>query len=229
MQATRKRKPTKRESLSPDAGLSHPVSHPLRVRILEVANEIDVSPSDFIHGGFVPADIARGRDFQNLLSMVAYHFRGLAQVGAVEEVGTGQVRGATEHFYRGKAVAYFTDEQWAALPMEARVQISRVMYQGMVARIESAMLTGTFEKRSDRNLTWEPLELDEEGWSELHDAMTTCFGTVAQVKVNSRGRLKISGETAIPATFCMVGFESPPGAWAALHAEASDGQEAPDT
>jgi hypothetical protein len=222
MQATRKRKPTKRESLSPDAGLSHPVSHPLRVRILEVANETDISPSDFINAGYVPADIARGRDFQNQLSMVAYHFRGLMHVGAVEEVGTGQVRGATEHFYRGKAVAYFTDEQWAALPVERRVEISRVMYQGMVARIESAMLAGTFEKRADRMIAWEPLSLDEQGWTEFHDAMTVCFAAVAQIKVDARGRLDESDETAIPTTFCMLGFESPPGAWAAGQGKLSD-------
>jgi hypothetical protein len=210
MQATRKRKPTRREALAPDAGLSQPISHPLRVRILEVANEMDISPSDFITGGYVPADIEKGRDFQNILSMVAYHFRGLEQAGAVGLVDLGQVRGATEHFYRGKALAYFNDEQWAALPVESRVAISRVMYQGMVARIESAMHAGTFEKRSDRVIDWDPLVLDEQGWTEFHDIMAVCLAGVAQVKVDARNRLKESGEAAIPATFCMLGFESPP-------------------
>jgi hypothetical protein len=210
MQVAQKRKPTKREGLSPASALSQPISHPLRVRILEVANEMDISPSDFVSAGFVPPDIARGRDFQNQLSMVAYHFRGLLEVGAVKLVDTGQVRGATEHFYRGAAVAYFTDEQWAALPIERRVEISRVMYQGMVARIESAMLAGTFEKRDDRIIAWGPLELDEQGWTEFQAAMATCFATVAQVKVDARSRLSESEEQPIPATFGLVGFESPP-------------------
>ncbi len=212
MQATRKRKPSRKEGLSVDVALSQPISHPLRVRVLEVANERDISPSDFISQGFVPPDIAEGRDFQNILSMVAYHFRGLLAAGAIEIVDLGQVRGATEHFYRGKAVAYFTDEQWAALPVERRVEISRVMYQGMVARIESAMLAGTFEKRSDRVLYWDPLFLDEQGWTEFHDIMAACIARVADVKVSSRNRLKESDEEPIPATFGMVGFESPQGA-----------------
>jgi hypothetical protein len=210
MQATRKRKQLRREGLAPDAGLSQPISHPLRVRILEVANEMDISPSDFITGGYVPSDIEKGRDFQNLLSLVSYHFRGLLQAGAVGIVDLGQVRGATEHFYRGKALAYFTDEQWVALAVESRVAISRVMYQGMVARVESAMHAGTFEKRADRMIAWMPLELDEEGWTELHDRMVACFADVEQIKVNARGRLRASDEASIPATFAILGFESPP-------------------
>jgi hypothetical protein len=202
MQATGKRKPVKRAAVKSEEGLSQPISHPLRVRILEVVNEQDISPSDFITGGFVPPDIARGRDYQNQLSMVAYHFRGLLAAGAVEITDLGQVRGATEHHYRGKAIAYFTDDQWAALPADARVAISRVMYQGMVARIESAMLTGTFDSRHDRTLVWDPLELDEQGWIEFHGAMELCFSTVTQIKVDARRRLKESGEPAIPATFC---------------------------
>lgn len=210
MQGTeRKRKPTRRETLAPDVALSQPISHPVRVRILEVVNERDMSPTDFVEAGLVPPEVAQGRSPQNQLSMVAYHFRGLLKAGCIEVVGTRPVRGATEHTYRGKAVAYFTDAQWAGLPPERRVAISRTMYQGMVARVESAMLSGTFDSREDRMLAWTPLILDERGWSELHASLAACFAEVEQIKVDSRNRLAEAEEEGTPATFAILGFESP--------------------
>jgi hypothetical protein len=203
-------KAKRREVLPADAALSHPISHPVRVRILEVVNERDMSPSDFVSARLVPAEIAKGRTIQNQLSMVAYHFRGLLKAGCVEVAGERQVRGATEHTYRGRAIAYFTDAQWAELPIGSRVAISRTMYQGMVARFESAMLAGTFDSREDRMLAWTPLVLDDRGWSELHTSLEACFGEVEQIKVDARRRLDESGDPPIAATFTIGGFESPP-------------------
>jgi hypothetical protein len=205
-------KAKRRETLPAGAALSHPISHPVRVRILEVVNERDMSPSDFVSAQLVPAEIAKGRDFQNQLSLVAYHFRGLLKAGCVEVAGERQVRGATEHTYRGRSVAYFTDAQWAKLAPERRAEISRTMYQGMVARFESAMLAGTFDSHEDRMLAWTPLQLDERGWAELHNSLAGCFGEVEQIKLDARRRLDESGDTPIPATFTIAGFESPPAA-----------------
>jgi hypothetical protein len=204
------RKTNRRETLPADTALSHPISHPVRVRILEVINERAMSPSEFVDEGLVPADVAAGRSFQNQLSMVAYHFRGLLKAGCAEIVGTRPVRGAVEHTYSGRAVAYFTDSQWAAIPAEQRVAISRTMYQGMVARFESAMHARTFDSREDRTLAWTPLALDERGWSELHTRLVACLDEVEQIKVDARKRLAESGEQPIPATVAIAGFESPP-------------------
>ncbi len=207
---TTKGKSKRRETLPPDTGLSHPISHPVRVRILEVVNEREMSPSDFVEAKLVPTEIAKGRDFQNQLSLVAYHFRGLLKAGCVEVAGTRPVRGAVEHTYRGRAVAYFTDAQWAAIPAGQRVAISRTVYQGLVARVESAMHARTFDAREDRTLAWTPLSLDEQGWSELHTALAACFAEVEQIKHDARRRLEESGERGTPATFALLGFESPP-------------------
>jgi hypothetical protein len=168
-----------------------------------------MSPSDFVLSGLVPPEVAKERSFANQLSMVSYHFRGLLKAGCVEVVSTRQVRGATEHTYRGKAIAYFTDDQWATLPAENRAAISRTMYQGMVARVESAMLTETFDSRDDRMLAWTPLKLDEYGWGELTDALAACFAQVEQIKLDARNRLAAENEEGTPATFAILGFESP--------------------
>jgi hypothetical protein len=203
------RKSTRRETLPADTALSHPISHPVRVRILEVINERAMSPSEFVDEGLVPAEIAAGRSFQNQLSMVAYHFRGLLKAGCAEIVGTRPVRGAVEHTYRGRAVAYFSDSQWAAIAVDQRIAISRTVYQGLVARVESSMHARTFDSREDRTLAWSPLALDERGWAELHTRLVACLGEVEQIKVDARKRLQESGEAPIAATFAIAGFESP--------------------
>jgi hypothetical protein len=208
MQGT-ERKQNRRETLPPEEALSQPISHPVRVRILEVVNEREMSPSEFVNSGLVPTEIAKGRDFNNQLSMVAYHFRGLLKAGCLEIVGERPVRGAVEHIYRGKAIAYFTDAQWAAIPLDQRAAISRTVYQGLVARVESAMHTETFDSQIDRTLAWTPLLLDERGWAELHTALAACFGEVEQIKVDARKRVEKSGEPGMPATFAILGFESP--------------------
>jgi hypothetical protein len=212
MQGTEKRaKRTKRtEALPPEEALSHPISHPLRVRILEVCNEQEMSATGFVEDGYVPDHIAEGRDPKALVSLISYHCRGLEKAGCIKIVDQRPVRGTHEVFYKGTAVAYFTDAQWAALPIESRVSISRTMYQGMVARFESAMLAETFDARVDRMLAWTPLLLDDQGWTELHDRLESCFADVEQIKVDARKRVEESGKSGTPATFVIAGFESPP-------------------
>jgi hypothetical protein len=186
-----------------------PLSHPLRVRILEVANTRDISPVQFVDEALEPDGI----NFQNRqhgLSHVSYHFRELEKAQCIEVVATHQRRGATEHVYRGTATVFFTDEEFAALPVEQRRTLSRTSFQGLIARVDGAMRADTFDTRTDRWLTWVPMELDDEGWGEFTATMETCFVEVERIRQAAKDRLAGSGDGTISATFGMVGFESPP-------------------
>jgi hypothetical protein len=50
-----------------------------------------------------------------VVGYVAYHVRVLRKLGMIELVGTRQVRGATQHFYRGTPQSYLDDEAWQKL------------------------------------------------------------------------------------------------------------------
>ena len=78
------------------------LAHPLRVRILEVLNQRDMSPVEFCREGFAPADME--------VSHVAYHFRELAEYGSLAVVEQNARRGSVEHVYRGLGRAYFSDQ-----------------------------------------------------------------------------------------------------------------------
>jgi hypothetical protein len=186
-----------------------PLNHPLRVRVLEVCNERDISPVTFVKEGLFPAGI-EFKDEQQALSSVSYAFRTLEDYGLVEVVDRLQRRGATEHIYRGTSTVFFDDDDFAALPLETREVLSRTSAQGLIARMDSAMRDGTFDRTTDRHLTWLPMLLDQDGWESVLEVMAECFFKVKDISDEARERIEESGEKAIPATYGMVGFESPP-------------------
>lgn len=111
-----------------------PLNHPLRVRVLEVCNERDISPVTFVKEDLLPAGI-EFEDEQKALSNVSYAFRTLEEYGLVEVIDTVQRRGATEHIYRGTSTVFFDDEEFAALPQRVRELLSRTSAQGLIARM----------------------------------------------------------------------------------------------
>jgi hypothetical protein len=180
--------------------------HPLRVRILEVVNERDISPSQFMVQKHAP-DVEIS---PKSLSQLSYHFRELAKYGCLEVVDRVPRRGATENVYRGTVRAYFTDDEWDELTHRERCLISRTVYQGLAARAESAMLAHTFDSRTDRHLSWTAMEVDERGWSELMTTLAGTFGDVVKIRHDTVGRVAGSRKKLIPVTVGLLGFESPP-------------------
>jgi DNA-binding transcriptional ArsR family regulator len=179
------------------------LAHPLRVRILEVLNQRDMSPVEFCRDGFAPESME--------VSHVAYHFRELAEYGALEVVERNPRRGSIEHVYRvGRA--YFSDPQWNELDHSERMRLSKTMIQGLMARIEGALMSDTFDSRVNRHLTWIAMRLDEQGWSEMTTALTATFGEIEQIRADAEARLDREGEDGIPSTCGILGFPSPLGA-----------------
>jgi hypothetical protein len=177
------------------------LSHPLRVRILALANERDLSPVEFCREGFAPENMD--------VSHVAYHFRELAEYGCLTVIEENKRRGSIEHVYRGIGRAYFSDADWTALTQEERVRISKTVVQGLFARADEAMMADTFDAREDRHLSWIAMKLDEQGWKELTTTLAAAFGEVEQIRSDAEKRLETSRASSVPATCAILGFESP--------------------
>jgi DNA-binding transcriptional ArsR family regulator len=184
------------------------LKHPVRVRILEALNEGPRSPSQFVEEGLVPKE--HYTTYQKALSLASYHFRELEKEGCLEIIESIPRRGAVEHVYRGLAHVYFDDAEFEAMPYETRRELSRISLQGMIARADHAASVGTFDNRTDRHLTWMPMQLDERGWKEVIATLAATFGELTQIRQDARDRLAASGEAVVPATVAMLGFESPP-------------------
>ncbi|MGH2940971.1 MAG: hypothetical protein ACRDPE_22960 [Solirubrobacterales bacterium] len=186
------------------------LSHPLRVRMLEIANDVDISAVGFVRGGY--ANVLLDHLEEGVaVSQVAYHFRKLLKAGCVEVVEHHVRRGAVENVYRGVARARFTAEEWKSLDQARRAEISGVVIQALMARAESAMLEGTFDARDDRWLAWVQMALDEEGWDEICELCTRMMDDVERVRETAEERLDRGGEPVrtTPFTWGMMSFESP--------------------
>jgi Helix-turn-helix domain len=177
------------------------LAHPVRVRVLEILNERDMSPVEFCREGLAPDNMD--------VSHVAYHFRELAEYGCLRVIEENKRRGSIEHVYRGIGRAYFSDVEWSGLNPEEKARITKTVIQGLLARIEGAMMATTFDARDDRHLTWIAMKLDEQGWREMATTLNAAYGEVEQIRSDAEKRLAISGDAAIPSTCALLGFESP--------------------
>lgn len=186
------------------------LSHPLRVRMLEIANEVDVSAVSFVRAGHARA-LLDHLDEGTAVSQVAYHFRKLLRAGCVEVVEHHVRRGAVENVYRGVARAIFPTEEWETVDRSRREEISGVVLQGLMARAESAVLEGTFDARNDRWLAWVQMALDEQGWDELSGLCKQMMDDVERVRESAEERLgrAVDPVQTTPITWGILSFESP--------------------
>jgi len=205
---------TARGEVKLDKTACEALKHPIRVRILEVPCEGEISPVQFLYQGMLPPGV-KIDDTQNAISTVSYHFKVLMKAGCISLVETRQRRGATEHIYRSNALAFHTDEEFAAMSFEERRAISRSTLQTLIARADGALSSGTFDNRPDRHLSWLSMELDEEAWSEIRDLQAETLERAQQIKAAAAARNlerteRDESPVAFPATFGALSFESPP-------------------
>lgn len=153
------------------------LSHPLRASILIRLNERAASPVQLSR--MLDAPVAR----------VAYHVKLLEELDCIELVELRPVRGSVEHIYKATRRVLFEDEDWEALPENARRGISAEWFRNAFRAIAKSMESGEFERRSDTHFSYTPLELDQAGWDHLaarlmelvHEALdVTAKATAAQ-------------------------------------------------
>lgn len=188
-----------------NATVAEAVRHPIRVRILEVLNEQDMSPTEFVKQGFADFYFGHRPD----VSHVAYHFRELAEFGCLVGVDWRRSGGSVATVYRGVARAEFIGDEWTDLPAEAQRAISRAVAQGLIARIDGALAAETFDSRDDRHLSWFAMELDERGWTEAGTLLAEAFAGIGRIRREAEARLQDSAEPGVPATAGLLFFESP--------------------
>jgi DNA-binding transcriptional ArsR family regulator len=196
-----KRDENGRREIEPDPSLTgndstmlKALAHPVRARALTVLNQRIASPSEL------------ASEQEEAVGYVAYHVRVLHELELIELVDTRQVRGATEHFYRGTVKPYLNDDFWERLPEDTRNGISVTGLDVLNQAIKQAFEAGTFDARVDRHLSNLSLDLDERGWRDAGRLLESCLKGLMKIGTEAESR---NGKPSMRATFGLMGFESP--------------------
>lgn len=199
--------PYTRRTRSPkeDATVAEAVRHPLRARILEVLNERDMCPVDFVDQGYADSYFAE----RPSVSHVAYHFRELAGFGSLEVVAHRRARGAVATIYRGVPGDQYATDEWASLPPQDKQDISKHVARGLIARIDGAIRAGTFTSRDDLLVSWFSMRFDERAWDEASKVLHDAFGAIGEIQEAAEVRLEDEGKEGITTTASIFLFESP--------------------
>jgi DNA-binding transcriptional ArsR family regulator len=167
-----------------DSRLAKALSHPLRPQILDVLTT---------RGEASPVQIAA--ELRAPLGTVSYHVRMLKDLECIELVRTVPRRGAVEHYYRALVAPYLDDAQWEQLPLMMRRQLaSQTIGQVVTAAVQAAGRGGfDFPGTHVDRVT---LRLDDQGWSELSEALRGALDEAAAIQRRSDERTGGEGGTA---------------------------------
>jgi DNA-binding transcriptional ArsR family regulator len=158
-----------------DRRLVKALSHPLRVRVLQILSERVASPNEI------------SQELDASLGNVSYHTRILLEHDCIELVDTQPRRGAIEHYYRATVRPWLDEASWKALPAGLRRQLAGQTLQDLWADARAAGKVGAFD-RSDAYVTRTLLDVDERGWEELTELMAETLERAVEIQGRSATR-----------------------------------------
>jgi len=135
----------------------------------------------------------------------------LEKLGYIEWVETRRVRGAKEHFFRGRQTLFLDDHALGALPRHLKSDIAVDFLQSILDEAAGALEGGTFHRRPNSHVSWTPATLDSQGWNEAMLLLERALERFMEIQRECAQRILRTGEPGIPMTFGLVGFETAPG------------------
>lgn len=170
-------------------------SHPIRAHILNILSEGPNSPGRM------------QRRMENVsLSLVCHHVKVLRTVGLIELVEIRKHGGRKEHIYRATKRQFFDVEEWEAIDPKFRDPIVATILQQISEDAGRAAAEGRFNAMPDRHLSRSPIEVDQEGWTEVVDGLEEALTRVLEAHAKSRERAYESGEKLMPVRVVMMQF-----------------------
>jgi DNA-binding transcriptional ArsR family regulator len=174
------------------------LGHPLRVRIVSACSLRERTAAGL------------AEQFGVSVTTTSNHLRALVEGGWLR-LRVETVRGVRKHFYRAARRAVIEDDEFAQMTPKQRRQLSEEVIRDFFRHTWKSWEAGTMDgKRLDSHFTWNVLQLDDQGWSELMTGLALFFELCIEIQADALVRLRESGETAIPTTVALAGFESPP-------------------
>jgi hypothetical protein len=183
------------KSRSLDERIAYVVKHPFRIDVLAILNERTASIAQIAEIMGVAAD------------KLEHHVKDLHVAGCIEIVRTVPRRGAHEYFYAASLRPNISDEEWAKLSLDKRLEISGLVWGAITAEGLGALRAQTLDSRTNRHVSWRILCLDEQGWLELIKEKNESLERTEAIQANAYRRMIGSREEGFSVITGAFAFE----------------------
>lgn len=178
------------------AAVAYAVTHQARTEIRTILNEAPRSQEELARLICAPAS-----------KNIAHHLREMLADGSIELAYAKPVRNAFEHYYRAVEIPFYTDEEIAAMPPEARDAIAGVIFEGVMSEAMAALWAGKMVNDRRVWLSWRWFNVDAQGREDIADEQARHWERVREIEVESLGRCAKSGESTKSIIVTSLGFE----------------------
>ncbi len=144
-----------------NSSLFKALAHPMRYRILMIAGEREVSPTELAE--------MLDETFQKVYPQVRALSAGKEPL--LELVETDTRKGGEQHFYRAIVRPVVDMEAWERLPLLAREATTAVNCGVIIGEIAASVEARRFDAHPNRTIVRRPLRLDSDGASKIEQAV----------------------------------------------------------
>ncbi len=137
---------------------------------------------------------------------IGHHLKELLADGSIELAYVKRVRNALQHYYRAVEVPFYSDEEIAAMPPEARQATAGVILQAVMAEAMAALWAGRMIHDPRVWLAWRWFNVDGQGREDIADEQARSWARVQEIEAESTGRCTVSGEATTSIIVTSLGY-----------------------
>ncbi len=154
-----------------------------------------------------PSDLARRLGVQTYHT--DYHMKKLKQHECVEVVDRVKARGFEKTIYRAKVKVDFPEEVWEQLPGSVKKLVVAAVFFTSSSDAQTALISGSFEKRPDSHASWSNLRLDEQGFQTLSKRIDELLAEAEQIQSDAKDRLAAQETSGVTVSLNLSSFVLP--------------------
>ena len=125
---------------------------------------------------------------------IKHHLKELLDEGSIELAYSKRVGNMIQHYYRAVEMPFYSDEEVAAMPPEAKQAISGVILQAVMAEALAALWAGKMADDPRVWLSWRWFHVDSQGREDIADEQARHWARVRECEAESTNRCAKSGE-----------------------------------
>ena len=176
--------------------VSYAVGHRIRIEIIVALHDLDSASA-----------VELARIVRQPLSTVTHHLRELHKAGSIHIDRTEKVKSVNQHYYRLINPLFYSDEELQALSEDERMEVIRVVLQGLTAEALASFLAVYLHDDPRSFLGWNWFNVDPQGREEIADEQERSWRRICEIEEQAAARCAESGGESTSIIVGSLGFK----------------------